>query len=237
VKKQLTDYVPLEERDPSTVRAVILSRKSSNGDEEEVKSQVEECQKFIEQRGWKLVADPYQYAEIGKSGRRNVVRKVLEAVVLLAQKREVDVIVARESQRLSRVGERLNFYVELCKTFDVEWRFANIQPDGKLPDTWEGKLRGLIEGLFGELEAERIAERMGPGSRTTVCRWLPSRRSLWPALWLQMAPESSRRQDIQRVSRRPRKGHHRTRDLYTPRHRRERDRAKPRGGTECSWHP
>jgi predicted Zn-ribbon and HTH transcriptional regulator len=76
VKKQLTDYVPLEERDPSTVRAVILSRKSSNGDEEEVKSQVEECQKFIEQRGWKLVADPYQYAEIGKSGRRNVVRKV-----------------------------------------------------------------------------------------------------------------------------------------------------------------
>jgi hypothetical protein len=77
MQKKLTDFVPIDEREPSSVRAVILARMSSNGPESDVQSQVEESQKFIEQRAWTLVDDPYAYTEMGKSGRYNVVRKVL----------------------------------------------------------------------------------------------------------------------------------------------------------------
>jgi site-specific DNA recombinase len=173
MRKQLTEYVPVEERDPSHVRAVIVARKSKNGVESDVQSQVEASQQFIEQRGWTLVADPYQYAEIGKSGRYNVVRKMLEAVLLLAQQKKVDVIVAREPERLSRTSERRAFYIELCKSWGVEWRFANLQPDGKLPDTLEGKLMGMVTELYGELEAARIAERTAPGQERRYAAGLP----------------------------------------------------------------
>lgn len=173
-KKTLTTFVPVEERDPATVRAVILARKSSTGVESDVQSQVEACQQFIERKGWTLIADPYKYTEIGKSGRYNVERKVLESVVLLAERREVDVIVAREPERLSRKSEQRTFYMEYCKRYSVEWRFANLPPDGKLPDSLEGRIVGSVLEYFGEIEAERIAERMTPGRERRYAAGLPA---------------------------------------------------------------
>jgi hypothetical protein len=59
-------YVPIDQRDPKTVRAVILARKSGSGSakiaggvDADVQSQVEECQALIARTGWTLVADPY----------------------------------------------------------------------------------------------------------------------------------------------------------------------------------
>ena len=43
--------------------------------------------------GWTLVADPYTYTEKGKSGYYRVERPVLDEVLRLTQRGEVDVIV------------------------------------------------------------------------------------------------------------------------------------------------
>ncbi|HEX8981827.1 MAG TPA: recombinase family protein [Ktedonobacterales bacterium] len=172
-KKATTRAVPIEDRDPASARAVIYARKSNTVSD--VQSQVETCQEFIGQMGWTLVADPYTYSEIGKSGRYNVKRKVLESVLLLAERREVDVIVAREPERLHRVSEQRNFYMLFCDLYNVEWRFANLRDtDGKVPDTFDGRLRGWATELFGELEAQRIAERMTPGRERRYAAGLPA---------------------------------------------------------------
>lgn len=173
MRKNLTDFVPIDDRPPATVRAVILARKSSAGTENDVQSQVEECQKFIERMGWTLVADPYAYTEIGRSGRYNVVRKVLESVIALAQQRKVDVIVAREMERLSRDKDRRALVIGMCEMYGVEWRFANLTPDGRLPDTLEGKMVAAIKELYGAVEAEMIAERTRPGHERRFAAGFP----------------------------------------------------------------
>jgi predicted site-specific integrase-resolvase len=154
MKTNLTDFISIDDRDPASVRAVILARKSSNGSEGDVTSQVEECQRFIKRMGWTLVADPYAYTEVGKSGHYNVVRKVLEAVLALAQQRKVDVIVARAMERLDRDKDRRAFAIGFCDRYDVEWRFANLTPNGKFPDTLDGKMIAAMKKFYGLIEAE-----------------------------------------------------------------------------------
>lgn len=173
MKTTLTNFIPIDDRDPATVRAVILARKSSNGVESDVQSQVEECEKFIGRMGWTLVADPYAYTEIGRSGRYNVVRKVLEAVIALAQQRKVDVIVAREMERLSRDKDRRALVIGMCEMYGVEWRFANLTPDGKLPNTIEGKMVAAIKELYGAVEAEMIAQCTTPGRERRFAAGFP----------------------------------------------------------------
>lgn len=162
-------YVPVDARDPATVRAIILARKSGSGAEGDVKSQVEQCQTFIEKTmGWHLVRDPYTFAELGKSGYRNVERPILDEVLKLAQRREVDVIVAREFERVARTKARRYMAIGIAERFGVEFRFANLLPTGKLPDTQEGRLYLAIADEFGEMERDRIVERTTPGR---IARW------------------------------------------------------------------
>src|SRR5467141_2777057 len=90
-----TVYVPIDERDPATVRALILARTSNpSGTQEDVESQVDQCHAFIRTMGWHLIHPDnlYAYAET-KSGMRNVRRPVLKKVLWMAQQDKVDVIV------------------------------------------------------------------------------------------------------------------------------------------------
>jgi hypothetical protein len=80
-----TPDTPIEQRDPSTIRAVILARISTSGaKDEEIETQVESCKDFVTRMGWKLARDAYSFAE-KKSGFRNVERPMLDEVLKLAQ--------------------------------------------------------------------------------------------------------------------------------------------------------
>jgi DNA invertase Pin-like site-specific DNA recombinase len=156
-------YVPIDERDPTTVRAVILARSSDPGSKpEDMRSQVDQCQEFIERHGWRLIADPYAYTE-AKSGMRNVSRPVLDEVLALAVNGVVDVIVCRELERVARNKMRRYQAIQTALDYGVEFRFANLPPDGRLPDDPANRMYLAFLEEFGAMEAERIVERLTPG--------------------------------------------------------------------------
>ena len=175
-------YVPLDERDPATVRAVILARKSNSGtkgakDESgvdaDVRGQVEEAQALIARMGWTLVADPYAFTEKRTSGHYRVERPVLDAVMRLVQRGEVDVVVAREMERLSRTKAGRYEAIGTARKYGAEFRFANMPPNGKLPETPEGKMYLAMLEEFGEMERDRIAERTAPGRERRLAEGIP----------------------------------------------------------------
>jgi hypothetical protein len=147
-KSERTPHIPIDQRDPATVRAVILERMSSAGAaprsdsqvDNDVRSQVEECQQFIERMGWKLVADPYAFTEKGKSGYYRVERPALDEVLKLAQRGEVDVIVVREFERLDRTKAGRYVSIGIAEKYGAEFRFANLVPDGKTSESRQGKV-------------------------------------------------------------------------------------------------
>jgi DNA invertase Pin-like site-specific DNA recombinase len=170
-KSERTPHTKIDQRDPATVRAVILARMSSAGAaprsdsqvDDDVRSQVEECQHFIERMGWKLVADPYAFTEKGKSGYYRVERPVLDEVLKLAQRGEVDVIVVREFERLDRTKAGRYVSIGIAEKYGVEFRFANLLPDGKTSESRQGKVYLALQDEFGEMERDRIIERTKSG--------------------------------------------------------------------------
>jgi DNA invertase Pin-like site-specific DNA recombinase len=180
-KSVRTPYVAIDQREPATVRAVILARKSGSGTvqqsdsaiDKDVQSQVEQCQELIALNGWKLIAEPYTYVEKGKSGYYRVERPVLEAVLGLAQRGEVDVIVVREIERLSRDLLQRYAAIGVAKKYGVEFRCANLPPDGKLPNTDEGRMLQGVLDMFGAMERNRIVERTTPGRERRLALGIP----------------------------------------------------------------
>ena len=176
-----TKYIPIEERLPATVRAVILARSSDpSAKPEDMQSQVQQCLDFIAQQGWTLVADAYTYCE-SKTGMRDVVRPMLDAVLKLAASQAIDVIVCREFERVARSKGRRYQAIQTAADFGVEFRFANQLPDGKLPDSAEARLMQDVKEWMAEAEAEKISERMQPGKDRRLADGLPHGGSTGPA--------------------------------------------------------
>jgi DNA invertase Pin-like site-specific DNA recombinase len=155
-------FIPIDQRDPTTVRAVILARSSDPGAKAaDMASQVERSRAFIERMGWRLVADPFAYAEAA-SGMRNVARPVLQDVLKLAVSGQIDVIVASEQERVARSKGRRWQAIQTALDHGVEFRFANLPPDGRLPDDPATRLWGEFSSFMAEAEAEKIVERTWP---------------------------------------------------------------------------
>ena len=168
------------------MRAVILARKSGAGSgkrsdtsadqngssDRDVQTQVERCERFIERMRWNLVADPYAFTEKNKSGFYRVERPVLETVLQLAQRGEVDVIVASEFERVDRTKTGRYLAIGTAEKYGVEFRFEN-QPD-ELPETMEGKIYRSIQDDLGEMERNRIVERTTPGREWRYAQGMPA---------------------------------------------------------------
>jgi hypothetical protein len=163
-------YTPVDQRDPASVRAAILSRESDGPD---VATQVKRCLAFINERGWTLVADPYQFAELNMSGVKKRPRPVLAAVLALAEQRKIDVIVCSEYERVDRNSDRRAVWKAIAEKFGCEFRFANLPPTGNLLDTMESRTIGAARAVLGELEAARLRERTLPGLMRRVEAGLP----------------------------------------------------------------
>src|SRR5690348_3190623 len=188
-KAKLKTYVPIDKRDQASVRAVILARTSNPGArDDDVETQVSRAEELIARKGWRLVRDRRAFAE-KRSGRRNVERPVLDAVLALAQHDEIDVIVCSEFERVSRVKMRRWAAIATALEFGVEFRFANLLPNGKLPDTREGRMYLSMAEEFGEMEAERIRERTEPGLARRRAAGLPGSGSAGPPYGYKWRPK------------------------------------------------
>jgi hypothetical protein len=92
---------------------------------------------------------------------RNVARPVLDEVLKLAATGQIDVIVCREFERLARTKGRRWQAIQTALDYGVEFRFANLAPDGRLPRGGEAGLMVLFKEWMAEAESEKIADRLG----------------------------------------------------------------------------
>jgi len=168
--------VPIDERDPNTVRALILARTSNpSGTQEDVESQVDQVYAFIRTMGWHLIHpdDLYAYAET-KSGMRQVRRPVLKQVLRMAQQDKVDVIVCLKLARIDRKPPKRYHAMQAAADFGVEFRFVNHpETRGRLPEGEAAELKRFIEDMYDEREAKEIVARLSPGKRKRYEQGLP----------------------------------------------------------------
>src|SRR5260370_14462758 len=128
-----TRFIPLDQRDPSTVRAVVLARVSDLGAKvmEDTQHQVDRALELITAKGWRHVGTHRERV----SGYLAVIRNELDAVMALAERHEIDVIVCREPDRLARETIQRHTIIGTARKLGVEVRFACYPPDGVLPHT------------------------------------------------------------------------------------------------------
>lgn len=178
-----TAYVPLDERDPATVRTAILARSSDeSATPEDMADQVKQCHDFITAMGWQPTPAEHIFTE-AKSGIRNVERPIIDQLLALAKSGAMDVVVAREFQRVDRKKMRRYQIIQTALDYGVEFRYANrAEDDGKEPDTRESRLiRDLLEEM-GEIERDIIVERLGAYKRQRYVDGLPDGGRYGP-LW------------------------------------------------------
>jgi DNA invertase Pin-like site-specific DNA recombinase len=164
-------HIPLDKREPATVRAVILARVSDPGEKDVTVEQQDDVGKpFIARMGWRYCGT---YSD-KRSGFLNVRRQGLDEVERLIQRRDVDVVVVMNWERLARKVERRYAALWLARKYGCEYRFVELLPDGKLPDTTEAKIQAAVMEVFGEIEREKIIERTKRGRLKRATLGLPS---------------------------------------------------------------
>ncbi len=172
MKANRTAYIPIDDRDPASVRAVILARSSDpSAKAEDMREQVLQCQEFIAEMRWTLTFEPFTEA---KTGMRNVARPVLEEVLRLAARGEIDVIVCKAMECVARTKGRRYQVIETALDYGVEFRFVEFkQHNGKMPDDPGMRMWIAFKEEFGEFEAEQIADRLMPAKRRRYEEGLP----------------------------------------------------------------
>ena len=160
-RDQHIPYTLLDKREPAKVRAAILARISDpSAKAEDMEDQVRQCEKFIATMGWPPTSPRHIYTE-ARSGYRNVQRPILEELLAACAKKEIDVIVVREFQRIDRKTLRRHHTIVEAQKFGVEFRYANLpEQGGKMKEDKESHIyRTLVEEM-GEMEHDIIVERL-----------------------------------------------------------------------------
>lgn len=169
-------YIPIDERDPASVRAVILARTSNpGGSADDVESQIAQCRAFLARMGWTLIHPDGSLAYIEtKTGVRQVRRPVLDSVLALAQQGALDVIVTTTPARIARKKSLRYAAIETASRFGCEFRFAaRAESAGKYPGGIDGLLEQFKDDLFDAEEARVIVERTTPGRLARYAQGLP----------------------------------------------------------------
>jgi site-specific DNA recombinase len=146
-------------------RAVLYARVSGDDrgkDGRNLKSQLDMGREYAQGRGYTVVAELHE-DDRGASGASWELPQ-LSNVLAMAERREYDVLVVREIDRLSR-----NLAKQLI--VEEELRRAGVVIEyviGEYPDTPEGNLMKNVKGSVAEYEREKIKERMTRGRRIVV---------------------------------------------------------------------
>jgi DNA invertase Pin-like site-specific DNA recombinase len=165
-------FIPLDQRDPSTVRAVILARLSDEtGADSAIESQIAACDAFRARQDWTLAYPPFAEK---KSGFRNVKRAALAEVEALIAQRAVDVVIVNDWERLARTEEWRYYALYHARRYGVEYRFASLGADGRLDETPMAKLYGSVMQVFGEIERDKIYARTMRGRMRRAERGVPT---------------------------------------------------------------
>ena len=148
-----------------TKRAVLYARVSGDDrgkDGRNLASQLDMCREYAQQNDWHIVAEMAE-DDRGASGASFELPQ-LDRIREMASNGEVDILVVREIDRLSRNLAKQLIVEEELKRAGVQIEYALAE----YPDTPEGRLNKHIRATIAEYEREKISERMTRGRRLKV---------------------------------------------------------------------
>lgn len=137
-------------------RVGIYARVSTK--DQTAENQLLDLRKYCEARGWQIVAE---CVDNGISGTKDD-RPQLKAVMELARKRKIDVLLTWRLDRVSRSMAHLSRTLEELNALGVDFVSYGESIDTTTP---QGKLFYHISGAFAEFERALIVERVLSGLR------------------------------------------------------------------------
>jgi DNA invertase Pin-like site-specific DNA recombinase len=166
-------HISLDERtakEPQSVRADILARSSDpNATDERLDSQVEACEAFVRRMGWTLLSVHTER----KSGYLHVERPALAEVEERIRQRAIDVVVCLNFERLARDSTARGAALAFARKYGVEYRFAELKPDGKIPNTDEAMMLSTIMEAYGAINRKKIVDNTERGRLHRASLGLP----------------------------------------------------------------
>lgn len=135
------------------MRAALYARVSTNDQEPE--NQLAELRRYATARGWTTV----EFIDRGVSGAKDR-RPALDAMVIEAKRRKIDVVVCWRLDRLGRNLRHLVTLLEDLSALGVAFVSLNEGIDATTP---AGRLQMAVLGAIAQFERERIAERVKAG--------------------------------------------------------------------------
>jgi len=133
---------------------VTYARVSTN--DQEIRTQTEPLGRYVESRGWRLVA---ALADVGIGGDKTS-RPGLDEAIRMARAREVDVVVVARFDRWSRVLRHLVLTLDELRTLGVQWVSLAEPLDTTTPI---GRFQFALLGALAEFERAVIRERIAAG--------------------------------------------------------------------------
>jgi site-specific DNA recombinase len=143
-----------------TKRAILYARVS--GDDRKyatsgIESQLNDCRKYADERGYKIVGEVYETPDKVTSGADWLPE--LDRVLKLAQSDGFDVLVVREIDRLAR-----NRFKQMSVEIQLESCGARVEyVIGQFEESAKGRLLKGLMSEFAEYEREKIRQRTARG--------------------------------------------------------------------------
>ena len=136
------------------MRAVVHARVSTLDQEPE--NQLAELRRYVEARGWTLLAEHVDHGVSGAKERRPALDELLKA----AKRRRFDVLVVWRLDRLERNLKHLVTLLDEVQALGIDFVSLGEGIDATTPAV---KLQMHILGAIAEFERERIRERVVAG--------------------------------------------------------------------------
>lgn len=146
-------------------RAVLYARTSGDDrskDNRNLKSQLEMCRDYAIERGYTIMAELHE-DDRGACGASFELPQ-LGMILTMAERKEFDVLVVRELDRLSRNLAKQLIVEETLKGYSVQIEYVLADYD----DSPEGNLQKHVRATIAEYEREKIRERSVRGRRNKV---------------------------------------------------------------------
>lgn len=149
----------------ASMRAVLYARVS--GDDRRnatssIESQLVDCRRFAEQRGYEVVGEYFEQPDKATSGADWLPE--LEKLIRLASSGTFDVLICREVDRLAR-----NRFKQLATEIELENHGVRVEyAVGQFEDSPEGRLLKGLVSEFAEYERDKIRRRTKAGTLRSV---------------------------------------------------------------------
>ncbi|MBR3475670.1 MAG: recombinase family protein [Candidatus Methanomethylophilaceae archaeon] len=153
---------PAAKTEKEAYTAVLYARVSTDDKDQTNDTQIRQLRQYCDSKGW-VVLDVYTDEMTGK----NVSRPGFRSLKGRITERDVDYVVARNQDRISREPSDYQDFVEFCKTYRVRIRYCD---NGATPETVDGVILDSVQAGLAKADNMKRSSTTKAGMETARLR-------------------------------------------------------------------